>query len=287
MISRRVTGGQNLLTLSPELWNAFVYTLAVSCERYEIKPHVAHIETAKEHLVVTDVRGQLPLFLGYLNRMLSVMIQDITGIKLDAVWEPNRKCDVELLESKEQILDSLASIHANPVRQGMVSGTYKMKSGMASLALRGTYRATKPEGHFRGKQFPERVSLCLSVPSAFIESEATKDSDTRAFIAELKERCHVLEEEARQQMQSQRRTFLGWERMLLVSRGSFAKHLPSGGLIRSAKTACKTRMRKKKAELQRWHAAYRRALAAFRAGDREVMFPVGTWWMVHFHGCRC
>lgn len=31
----------------------------------------------------------------------------------------------------------------------------------------------------------------------------------------------------------------------------------------------------------------RAALARWRDGERDVTFPYGTYWMVHFHGAQC
>ena len=39
--------------------------------------------------------------------------------------------------------------------------------------------------------------------------------------------------------------------------------------------------------LEGFYARYREALAAWRKGDREVVFPFGTYWMRVFHGARC
>ncbi|MDP8998544.1 MAG: hypothetical protein M3O46_00350, partial [Myxococcota bacterium] len=33
--------------------------------------------------------------------------------------------------------------------------------------------------------------------------------------------------------------------------------------------------------------AYRRTLEAWKAGERESVFPVGTWWMRVHHRARC
>jgi hypothetical protein len=37
---------------------------------------------------------------------------------------------------------------------------------------------------------------------------------------------------------------------------------------------------------EEWAAAYCAARDAFCAGDRDVVFPAGTWWMVEHFGCN-
>jgi hypothetical protein len=39
--------------------------------------------------------------------------------------------------------------------------------------------------------------------------------------------------------------------------------------------------------LQSFYLQYREALDRWRAGDHEVVFPFGTYWMRVFHGARC
>jgi putative transposase len=36
-----------------------------------------------------------------------------------------------------------------------------------------------------------------------------------------------------------------------------------------------------------WYHAYRAAYERWRAGDRTVEFPPGTWALRQYHGCRC
>jgi hypothetical protein len=39
--------------------------------------------------------------------------------------------------------------------------------------------------------------------------------------------------------------------------------------------------------LKTFYADYKRALASYVAGERDVLFPAGTYWMVRYAGARC
>ena len=48
----------------------------------------------------------------------------------------------------------------------------------------------------------------------------------------------------------------------------------------------RTRWRKAMERLRGFRRAYRVAYEAWRSGDRDVLFPPGTWWLVRFAGAE-
>src|SRR4051812_19453191 len=81
MVTRRTLRRTHLFRPDKQLNQLFVYCLAVLAERHSILVHAAVLLSTHEHLVLTDLLGQLPCFLQELHRAMAL------GVKVLRKWE--------------------------------------------------------------------------------------------------------------------------------------------------------------------------------------------------------
>ena len=144
-------------------------------------------------------------------------------------------------------------------------------------------RASRPEFYFdpANPQWPEHAELPITLPPDVAKDGA--DGFRLAVAAELAR----MEAQAHKDNQEQGRSFLGAEQVRAASpyeratsfealrdrNPTFAVGREQEGALRAAAADAVSAFR----------TSYRAVLKSWRAGAREVLFPVGTWWMRVFH----
>lgn len=127
---------------------------------------------------------------------------------------------------------------------------------------------------------PSSVELQLTAPSDF--------ANDPGFVERLLQALRDAEAAATAKLAHEGRSFMGIARVLAQS--FFAS--PKTGephRVLNPRVVCRDKWRRIEA-LQRlvgFQQAYRDALAAWRAGVRDALFPPGTWLMRVLHGAHC
>ena len=104
----------------------------------------------------------------------------------------------------------------------------------------------------------------------------------------MQARLAEAEREAAEKLHEEGRTFLGRKRAL--AQNPFSRPAPGEPRRQlSPRVACRDKWKRIEAlqRLVQFRGAYAEALAAWRAGVREVVFPAGTWLMRVLHGAPC
>jgi hypothetical protein len=183
----------------------------------------------------------------------------------------------------EDVIAKIAYVLANPVAAGLVRrgrdwpGLWSDPAQVGGSPL----KVDRPTRFF-GKRsvLPPTAQLVLCRPPGF--------EDDAAFLEALAPALDAEEARAIANVERAGRRFLGADRAR--EQNPFdcpASQEPWGRLNpRIAGRAADVRIE----ALRRWREfldAYRAALAAWRAGARDVLFPPGTWAMRVHHGARC
>lgn len=71
LITRRRTQRQLLLKPSPRMKAIFRYCLAAAAKKYGVLVHTYVVLSNHYHAVVTDLKGNIPLFMAYLHRLVA------------------------------------------------------------------------------------------------------------------------------------------------------------------------------------------------------------------------
>jgi putative transposase len=281
LITRRTERRHCLLRPDSQLNRLIRYALIVSARRHDILLHAFCAMSTHLHYVVTDTLGKLPRFLEMFHRLVAIGVKFLR--KWDgAVWNRTQTSVVELC-TRQAIVEKIAYTLANPVQAGLVWNAQKWP-GVRTLVTdigRNKIVARRPKECFdsNNPQWDPNVELKVSVPPSIDARDIDNfRADVKSELAELVKAVHE---------RIPISAVLGRKRVMKVSPESritsheAARQLnPTFAVGRGNPDAA---ARAKKA-LQDFHTEYRKALDAWREGNRSVEFPAGTYAMRVLHG---
>ena len=269
LVTRRCTQRQFLLTPSNRTNQNVEYCLAVAAERTGVLLHAVCTMSNHWHGVVTDPDARLPEFLEVFHKLLA-KAQNTSLERCENFWSSD-KPSVVVLVSEEDVLDKMAYTLANPTAAGLVKAPVDWP-GVMSHHFGERREVEMPDLFDEDGALPDSVTLEFTRPSILMSL-----SDVELSSA-LAEKVAVLVRRAREEMLTNGKSFLGREAIL---RQSFA----SAPGTQPARRTINPRIASKSANLRivaisrlrQFLSAYRAALLKWRAGDRDAMFPAGTY----------
>lgn len=274
LITRRCSERRFFLRPDAEVTRIFKYVLAIAAERHKIELHAFVAMSNHYHLVLTDRYGQLPDFEQYLNSLLARSINCFRG-RWESFWDPDSYSGVELVES-EDVLERIVYTVMNPVAASLVTRARRWEGATSiGMVFDEGQSIERPRGFF-GKRMPKQGVLKIVPPPR--SDEIAPDVLQR-----------MINERVRKAEESRDRT-----NKVLGMEGVLAQHWNSSPDTfeprRELNPRVAARRRSARIEaLQRskdWLTRYYVALARFRAGERDVEFPRGTYWMCVKLRCR-
>jgi REP element-mobilizing transposase RayT len=277
LLTRRVAHRQFFLRPSELTNRIFLYALAYALSVTGVLVHAVVVMSNHIHLVVTDPAGRLPQFLHILHRHVSKCMNASLGRK-ENFWSSDQP-SVVALESDLDVLDKTAYVIANPTAAGLVEDPAEWP-GVISPECGMTVTAARPEVFYRAKgKMPACLELKVTPP------ELSSFDSVEAVVAKLRELVALKVRAARDEVAKAKKTFFGREGVLSASRSGSAS-TPERLGSRRPRFAARGRARRSSVvdRLRAFHASYARALQAWRAGDRGVVFPAGTYLMRVRHG---
>lgn len=281
LVTRRCS--ERRLFLRPSrLTNAiFQYVLAVAAERYGVLVHAFCVMSNHFHLVVTDPGARLPDFHRYLDGLVARAVNATVGHE-EGFWGRDSYSAVRL-EDPATIFDKVVYVLLNPVTAGLVRRGSEWPGLWSDPGLMdgGVIEAMKPERFFRKKgPMPAVARLTLQRPPGFEQDET--------FVERLRERVREEEDEAAARLRREGGRFLRVEGVL--AQRPWARPATREPLRKlNPRVACRDPVTRigALARLQEFVRSYREALAAWREGARDALFPEGTWLMRVRHAARC
>jgi REP element-mobilizing transposase RayT len=262
---------------SEETNQTYLYSLAWAAVKTGVIIHAACVMSNHHHIVLTDVRGMLPDFLRELHRTVAKALNAAQG-EWENLWSAE-SCHTLELGADEDVIDKIAYVAANPTEAGLVESPQEWPGVM--LLPEADVRAleiNRPTTYFAdGTIFPETVTLRVSPVMAKTPSDANIVQRVAGAIQQAVAR-------ARNAILACGRRFLGHGGVLSHSFRKRAESFePRRGPIPKVRARNRSLLRAMLARYSVFWAEYREALEAWRAGDRSVVFPFGTWGMRLFH----
>ena len=281
LVTRRCSERRFFLRPSRKTIEIFRYVLAVAANRCGILVHAFCVLSNHFHLVVTDPHARLPEFHRILDGLVARAINCSLG-RWESFWDPDSYSAVRL-ETPEDVLAKMIYVLANPVAAGLVRRGREWPGLWSdpSRIGRGAIAVERPKEFFReAGPMPPSAELELHRPPGFESDES--------FLEALSGGLREAEERAAADLRREGRPFLGVAGVLAqkpTARPSSGE--PRRGL--SPTVACRNKWGRIEAllRLAEFVSAYREALAAWRRGVREVLFPPGTWRMRVEHAACC
>jgi putative transposase len=253
----------------------FKYCLALAAQKTGVIIHAVCVMSNHHHLVVTDPLGQLPDFLRELHRTTAKALNASQG-QWENLWSSEQPNAVRLGDG-EDVARKMAYVATNPVDAGLVADP----SDWPGLNVWETEDLVveRPLDYFSPRgEAPERLTLRIEPPphaslpgTPFRERLKTLIADRIAAASRAVNAAGL--------------TFLGCAAVLGTSFIARAKsyEVKRGMVPTVAASDPGLRaglLRARNAFL----IAYDSALARWRQGVREAVFPAGTWWMRVHHG---
>lgn len=283
IVTRRVILRHMVFRPDPRTNQILYYMLAVIAHRHGLQVHAFCAMSTHVHLVVTDVRGELPAFLHAFHRTVACCVKALIQWN-DVVWDKSPTSAVRLATTAA-VAEKIAYVVANPVSAGLVRHAHEWPGAKVAVSEigQGTIRAHRPEVYLNPKNpiWPLEVSLPITLPPGVDPAQG------ESFRRQVADEVERIEEAAHAATQEEGRSFLGAEGALAVSPTTRATtpepivdRNPSFAVGRNQGDA----WHRAAAAVRAFRTSYRAALERWRSGARDAVFPAGTWWMRVFHG---
>jgi len=274
LLTRRTSQRQFLLRPAPLVNQIFEYCLAYAANRYAMQVHAWCVMSNHYHMVVTDLQGNVPAFMSWFNEFLAKSLNALHG-RGENFFGPG-SYNMVLLKDPEDILDKMVYTLVNPVRAGLVARSQHWPgSSSRRVRFHSVLTVARPNHFFRPKgPMPKQVEMTLERPPGFDEE---RDED---FEKRLQDLVEEREREIRQEAQREGRSFLGSCAALRIRPTDAPKTAAPKGTLKP-RVAARNRegRREELARLKVFWSEYRRAWKRWREGDRNAVFPYGTYQM--------
>lgn len=278
LLTRRTMRRYFLLRPDEATKELIEYSLAVAARIYEMEVHAYCAMSTHIHVVLTDVRGRLPLFLAHFHRMVAMGTKVLRNWE-GSVWDSGQASAVELL-TYDAIVEKIAYVLANPVASGAVLNPEDWPGAKTQVRDIGqtVSRMRVPRIFYDPTKWAEFVKLPIQLPPNVAEADA---ETFRNDVAEVLRR-----EVATARATIAPENVLGAQRAATISPETRAKTLepirdrnPTFAVGRGHRDNAIMAAR----AVTAIRATYRAALQKWCAGNRAAEFPTGTWWMRVFH----
>ena len=281
--TRRVHKRQLLLKPSKTVNQLFEYVFAVLAERHDIQLHALTVLSNHRHDVATDPNAQIVEFQRECHSIISRYLNHHFG-DAESLWS-SEKTNRVTCEQPHDMIDKIAYTLANPVLSYLVMYGANWP-GVRSAWPAAPKRVKQPPGFFRavkdGGEWPEEATLTFHRPPGY------DHLSDEALGALIKEATEAKEEKARREAKWFHISFLGRRTIRKQSRYSYPSSVARRFGLRpqvaaKSKWARIERLRRNKD----WLVRYEQQLKRFREGERDVVFPFGTYKMRVLYGVEC
>jgi len=280
MGTRKCSEGRFFLRPSSITDQLFMYCLARAARLTGVLLHEFQVLSNHYHIVFTDVRGNRGDFFHELNQFVARGVNASIG-RWESLFAPGSYNAVTLVDSDAIVRDCLYVL-CNVVKHGLVS-LPEYWDGVCSWAMEYGQSKTiqRPEGFFSetsGKTLEEET-LTLVRPVALYPT--LSDKDARAKLRDkAREKSHALAKKIKKAGGS----FMGMKRVRKQPTNSSPRTRAARRGIRPTVAGNKWARIEALQRNQAFLEAHEAARVRFKDGERDVVFPFGTYLMVHRFG---
>ena len=235
------------------------------------------------HLGCYDKAGNYPAFIAHLHKMVAKVMNAHWG-RWENLWSSEQTSVVELIEPHD-VFDKMIYALTNPVKDHLVTESRHWPGASSLVAQLHDKELTIRRPHWffaKDGRMPKEVTLRFTRPRGF---EHLSHDD---WVKRVRESIAVVEARATAERRRKKLRVLGRKRVL--SQSPLASPTsPARRRKLSPRVAAKNRWRRFEA-LRRndaWLQAYRSALDAYRRGNKEALFPIGTYKLRIERHVRC
>lgn len=262
----------------------FKFCAAKAAELSGVSIHAICVMSSHVHIVLTDTKGALPVFTQWFFRHTALCIKRLRGVE-ENLWSSERHPPVELL-TPEAVIDAMAYVITNPTTANLVSKYYQWPGWVSApeemLAQRSVEQPA-PQVYFKHMS---GAKLKLTVPELAMEQ-----MDRQEVVEAVEAMVQQYQQDARAKRQAEGKRVLGRQAVMATDpfdrarpRQSKGAEEDEDGLVPRFKARCRQALKEARERLKWFWQAYREAYEAFRSGQYDVEFPLGTWWYREYLG---
>lgn len=280
-VSRRVVGGRFKLQANPRIIHSFLFLLAIYSNHYNIKLIAAVVMLNHYHLLGLDEEGRLPHFMQTFDALMARILNCIHGTE-GTVWCANGYTPLEPM-SDEASINRLDYLIENPLAADLV----KYLKDYPHIRVREDDILREIEIERPDFFFSPRTKLPKKVTLRFHKLPALSHLSDEEYCKHIAERIKAAERRHIERRKRTGDTVMGCKRILKVRREDRPRKNRTWFKLRPQIAERNKRLRVAAiAALKEFRQRYREALAAWHAGQRDVLFPYGTWKMRIAFGVR-
>ena len=294
LLTKKTNDDRFLLLPDDTVDLVLLYLLILKLRKYGLRLHAFVVMSNHIHLVVTDVRGNLPKFMREFLSESGKAIKVALGTTC-RIWSPDRYSAVELLD-RDAAIRAIAYCQTNPTKAGLTLPEEWPGLSSAVHKFGGTLTAKKPTFYF-GANRPNSVSCRLSPLPDTIghfnnpKSDEKAKSKPRSAEAERRadrEKCARLqatiekrvgesvERILRERKERGKPDLVGRDEVLATPRTRRGNH-PFRGVNPRFATKDPELMKQAKADHKAFCVQHSEAKESYIAGNQNVLFPHGTY----------
>jgi REP element-mobilizing transposase RayT len=278
LVTRRCTQ-RKFLMLPDSVVNQVVrYCAALAQRATGVRIHIIVVLSNHYHLIVSDPEGRLPDFMYIFDKFVAKCLNAHRG-RWENFFAGGVQASYVALRDEDAIFDKAAYAITNPVTAGLVRRHQEWPGVI--LCQPGSYRCRRPKVFFR-EHGPTPKALKLELAPLPIAGLARHTLERLGAIVQTREA------QVRKAFRAEGRRFLG--RANVLRQDPFASPRsaePRRRLSPRVATRDKWRRIESLLRLKSFESEYRDARLAFEQGDREVVFPVGTYLLRRRFQVRC
>ena len=278
MITRSIWQRRLLLRPSPRINQIVRYVLAVMADKWNIHLHASTVMGNHWHACVSDPDGNIVEFERDVHHFITCAVNAAHN-ESGAIWDRSQSSRVQCLDG-EALVGRIAYVMANPVEARLVAHG-KNWPGVRHAWPRKPMVIKRPRWFFRGKKWPATATLEFKRPPGYVD---LSDDELAAVVqSAIEER----EENQRKKARANGESFLGRKGVLRQRRHDRPKSPRKPGVKRTVAGGSKWRREEREQSDRDWVESYNQRFDRWRAGDRDVVFPYGTYKMRVIHHARC
>jgi hypothetical protein len=229
---------------------------------------------------VYDQKGTLPEFYGYLHQYVAKATNAALG-REENLWSTEQTSVVVLPMSKD-VRDKVLYTICNPVEAHLVAEADNWP-GIIAYRPGQTLKANRPAPYFdEDGDMPKEAELTLTTPQAFLNMRGDD------YMKDLREAISAREQEIQDEMNRNGQSFLGIAAIMRQKYTDRSQKREPLGEIRP-RVACKGKWMRIEmlSKLTGFIVEYKDALEKWKADERDVLFPYGTYKMKIDAHVRC
>ena len=274
---------ERLKNVTPEEIRNFIgYCYGISMLGLGIQLHAAVMMSNHHHTDITDTRGEYPLFKKRLHSHLGKGTNALHN-RFGKVWE-DKKCDTVVVD--EECLDDLVYTLTNPVASALVKWSELWPSfTTAGWKVGEVHKFKRPRWYFdEDGDLPDEVEVKIEMPKVF-EGKLTPAEYDEILARRVRAESLTLHDELKA---AGRRRFLGVKKVIAQRWGraheSKVKRFTVIPTISGRRSD--PRWHAALEQNEQWEREYAAARERFLAGDEDVVFPYGTYWLPRYAGAK-